>query len=121
MNPTVAVRDATAGELVVVLVKLGRQDHRLGLWLWLRASHPSRVAGVSSVSPGVGNRPPHQHPARQVKERQAASRRLLAQPANRDGNVLFSPIGASGVKQCRTFNAQAASVVADANKAKQFF
>jgi hypothetical protein len=34
------------------------------LWLRSLASHATRVAALSSVPPGVGNRPPHEHPAR---------------------------------------------------------
>jgi hypothetical protein len=48
MNPAVIVRDAAASVLLVV-VEVGRQDHRLGLRLWLGASHATRVAALSSV------------------------------------------------------------------------
>jgi hypothetical protein len=77
VNPPVIVWDAATTVLVVV-VELGRQDHRLGLRLWLGASHATRVAALSSVPPGVGNRPPHKQPPSNVEERQAASGGLLA-------------------------------------------
>jgi hypothetical protein len=57
MNPAVVVWDAAASVLLVV-VQIGRQDHRLGLWLGSLASHANRVARLSSDPPGVGNRPP---------------------------------------------------------------
>jgi hypothetical protein len=47
MNPPVIVGDAATSVLLVV-VQIGRQDHRLGLRWWLGASHATRVAGVSS-------------------------------------------------------------------------
>ena len=77
VNPPVLIWDAATTALVVV-VQVGRQDHRLGLLrLCFGASHATRVAAVSSVTPGGLYRPTHQHPARQVEERQAASRRFL--------------------------------------------
>jgi len=122
MNPPVIVRDATAGKLVIVLVQVWRQDHRLGLLrLWLSASHATMVAGVSSVPPCVPYRPSHEQPPGKVEERQAASLRPLPEPAHRDVKILLNPIRASGVKQCRPLNAQTASVVADSENTKQFF
>lgn len=47
MNPAVIVWDAAASALLVV-IEVGRQDHRLGLRLWLGASHALRMAGLSS-------------------------------------------------------------------------
>jgi hypothetical protein len=49
MNPAVIVRDAAADALIVVLVKLWRQDHRFGWWLGFGASHALRMAGLSTV------------------------------------------------------------------------
>jgi hypothetical protein len=68
MNPAVIVWDAAASVLLVV-VQIGRQDHRLGRLLWLSASHADSVAGVSSIPPGVGNRPPDKNPPGDVEER----------------------------------------------------
>jgi len=81
MNPAVVVWDAAASVLLVV-IEVWRQDHRLGLRLWLGASHANSVAGLSSDPSGVGNRPPHEQPPGKVEERQAASRGLLAEPAD---------------------------------------
>ena len=77
MNPAIIVRDAAAGVLVVV-VEVRRQDHRLGLRWWLGASHAYSVAGMSSVTPSVRDRSLHQQPPGDVEERQAASLGLLA-------------------------------------------
>jgi hypothetical protein len=38
MNPAVIVWDA-ATRMLLVVVEVGRQDHRLGLRFWLGASH----------------------------------------------------------------------------------
>jgi hypothetical protein len=92
VNPPVIVRDAAANVLVVV-VKLWRQNHRLGLRLWLSASHATSVAGVSSVSPCVRNCPPHEQPARHVDERQAASRGFLPH----DGYHFVDPLWLAGL------------------------
>jgi hypothetical protein len=89
VNPPVIIWDATATVLVVV-VELRRQDHRLGLWLGSLASHATSVAGLSSVTPGVLDRPPHEHPARHVEERQAASRGLGPHDGNHLGNAFRS-------------------------------
>jgi integral membrane sensor domain MASE1 len=48
MNPPIVVRDAAASVLLVV-IEVGRQDHRLWLRWWLGASHAYSVAGVSTV------------------------------------------------------------------------
>jgi hypothetical protein len=88
VNPPVIVRDATAGELVIVLVKVWRQDHRFGWWLLLGASHALRMAGVSSVSPCVLDRPLHQHPPCNVEERQSACLGL----GPHDGYHLVDPL-----------------------------
>jgi hypothetical protein len=77
VNPPVIIWDATATVLVIV-VELRRQDHRLGLWLGSLASHATSVAGLSSVPACVADSPPHEHPARHVEERQAASLGFLA-------------------------------------------
>jgi len=68
MNPAVVVGDAAACVFLVV-VEVWRQDHRLGLRWWLGASHATRLAGLSSVTPGVLDRPPHQQPPGNVEER----------------------------------------------------
>jgi hypothetical protein len=87
MNPAVIVWDAAASVLLVV-VEVRRQDHRLWLRWWLGASHANSVAGVSSVTPGVGNCPPHEQPPGNVEERQAASLGFLAH----DGDDLVDPL-----------------------------
>jgi len=79
------------------------------------------LAGLSSVTPSVSDRPPHQHPACHVEERQAASLGLLAEPADRDVNILLNPIWTSGVKQSGTLNAQTTSVVNDAKGPQELF
>jgi hypothetical protein len=55
--------------VLVVVVEVGRQDHRLGLRLWLGASHANRVAALSSVPPCVGDCPPHEQSPGDVEER----------------------------------------------------
>jgi hypothetical protein len=72
MNPAVIVRDAAASVLLVI-IEVRRQDHRLRLRWWFSASHAYSVAGVSSVPPGVADRPPHEQPTGQIEERQPAS------------------------------------------------
>jgi hypothetical protein len=91
VNPPVLVWDAAASVLVVV-VQLGRQDDRLELWLGFGASHATRVAGLSSVPPGVGNRPPNEHPASDVEKWQAACLRLLAKPTDDGVDILLAPV-----------------------------
>jgi len=94
--PAVVVWDA-ATSVVVVVVQLWRQDHRFGWWLGFGASHATRVAGVSSVTPSVGNGTPHYQPSGNVKERQAASLGLLAEPAHDGVDVGFAPTAPSGI------------------------
>jgi len=96
MNPPVVIRDAAASVLFV-LVQIGRQDHRLGRWLCFGASHADSVAEVSSVTPGVGNRPPDEQPPGNVEERQAASGGLLAEPADDGVDVCLAPLDASPI------------------------
>jgi hypothetical protein len=91
VNPPVLIWDAAASVLVVV-VEVWRQDHRLWLRLGSLASHATSVAGLSSVSPGVLHGPPHKHPPSHVEERQAASLSLLAEPANDGVNVGLAPL-----------------------------
>jgi hypothetical protein len=97
MNPAVIVWNATAGTLFVVLVKLWRQDHRFGWWLGFGASHALRMAGLSSVTPSVGNSPPHEQPPGDVEERQAASLGLFAEPAHDGVEIGFAPLDALAV------------------------
>jgi hypothetical protein len=88
MHPPIFVRDAAAG-VVVVVVQIGRQDDRCDWWLSFGASHASSVAGLSSVTPCVLNRPPHQQPPGEVKERQAACLGLRSH----DDDDLVDPLG----------------------------
>jgi hypothetical protein len=72
VNPPVVVGDA-ASRVLLVVVEVWRQDHRLGLRWWLGASHANRLAGLSSVTPSVLDCPPNEQPPGNVEERQAAS------------------------------------------------
>ena len=77
MNPAVIIGNAAANHVFLFLIVVKRRGvHRwlrAGLRMWSLASHAVRVAGVSSVPPGVGNRTPHKQPPGDVEERQAAS------------------------------------------------
>jgi hypothetical protein len=88
VNPAVVVWDAAAA-LVVVLVKLGRQDDRFGWWRGFGASHANRVAALSSVTAGVLDSPFYEQPPGEVEERQAASLGLGPQ----HGDDLVDPLG----------------------------
>jgi hypothetical protein len=120
VDPAILIRDAAAAAILVI-VELGRQDYRVGWWRGFGASHPPSVAGASSVSPCVADRPPHEQPPGDVNERQAACRGGLPKPSNWYFNVFLCPVRPSGVEQSRSLYAQTASVVADADNAKQLF
>jgi hypothetical protein len=96
MNPAVIVGDAAASVLLVV-VKVRRQDHRLWLRWWLGASHAHSVAGLSSVTPSVTDRPLHQQPPGKVEEWQAAGLGLLAEPADDRVEIRLAPLDALAV------------------------
>jgi hypothetical protein len=79
------------------------------------------MAGLSSVPPCVPDGPSHEHPAGNVDERQPAGLCGLPKPSDWYVNVFLCPVRPSGVKQFRSLYAQTASVVTDADNAKQLF
>jgi hypothetical protein len=101
MNPAVIVWD-TAASVLLVVVEVGRQDHRFGWWLWPGASHADSVAGVSSDPACVADRTSHEQPPGEVEERQAASLGL----GSHHSDDLVDPLGlaalvaAPGVHLC---------------------
>jgi len=91
VNPPVIVWDSSAS-LLVFVIQIRRQDHCLWLRLCFGASHAASVAALSSVTPGVGYGTPHEQPASNVEEGQAAICSRFAQIANALFNVCLYPV-----------------------------
>jgi len=86
-----------------------------------RADSCSPVNIAPGGIPGVPDRPPHEHPARQVEERQAAGLGLLAEPADDGVDVGLAPVAALAVHLAGASVAGAVWAGSDADAGQQLF